>query len=118
MSDDDESRLRIVDEPGAAAGGAEGPAPPAPPPRRSASGNRLDASIVKLRERQLLMKREERGEGDDDVENGESPPPAPGVAVSPSVAPLNPEVILTEVNSESEAAARNSFNANLQHIKV
>ena len=76
----------------------------------AASGNRLDASIVKLRERQLLMKREEEEE-EGDVENGESPPPA--VSPSPSGAPLNPEVILTEVNSESEA-----FNATLQPIKV
>ena len=44
------------------------------------------------------------------MENGES---SPGVSPCPSVAPLNPEVILTEVNSESEA-----FNATLQPIKV
>ena len=54
--DDDESRLRIVDEPASAGGATAGAAPP----RRPASGgNRLDASIVKLRERQLLLKREQ-----------------------------------------------------------
>ena len=53
--DDDESRLRIVDEP--AAGGTTAGA--APPRRPASGGNRLDASIVKLRERQLLLKREQ-----------------------------------------------------------
>ena len=53
-----------------------------------------------------------------DVENGESSPPEAAVSLSPSVAPLNPEVILREeeeVNIESEAAAaRKAFNASLQ----
>ena len=102
--------MRIVDETTASGAAAtEGALSRRP---AAASGNRLDASIVKLRERQLLMKREEEEEEEgDDVENGESPPPA--VSPSPSGAPLNPEVILTEVNSESEA-----FNATLQPIKV
>ena len=50
------------------------------------------------------------------MENGESSSP---VSPSPSVAPLNPEVILTEVNSESEAEARKSFNtASSETMKV
>ena len=57
-----------------------------------------------------------------DVENGESSPPDAAVSPSPSVAPLNPEVILREeeeVNVESEAAAaRKAFGASLQPIKV
>ena len=76
------------------------------PPRRPGSGNRLDASIVKLRERQLLMKQEQASDG----ENGEA-------------SPLHPEVILTEVGgSESgeaaAAAARKSFNDSLHDVKV
>ena len=54
--DDDENRLRIVDD---AATAAESASAAPPPPRRPGSGNRLDASIVKLRERQLLMKQEQ-----------------------------------------------------------
>ena len=55
-----------------------------------------------------------------DVENGETSPPEAAVSPSPSVAPLNPEVILREeeeVNIEA-AAARKAFNASLQPIKV
>ena len=51
-----------------------------------------------------------------DVENGESSPPEAAVSPSPSVAPLNPEVILREeeISSESEAAAaRTAFSASL-----
>ena len=59
FQDEDEGRLRIADERAAAGNASTGPAAGSAPPRRPASGNRLDASIVKLRERQLLLKREQ-----------------------------------------------------------